>query len=443
MKSFERLCIAAHYMRARMRGRRWTDRAALERWQQARVIRHLERIRETSAFYRELWGERPVSEWEKYPIIDKQAMMEGFDRLNTAGISRDEAFKLALAAESTRDFTPAIGHTTVGLSSGTSGSRGLFLVSRRERLAWAGTVLARVLPGSLLDRHAIAFFLRADSNLYGTVGGGRIDFQFYDLLNPPDQHIARLNRQRPTVLVGPPSMLRLLAEASRSGLLRIQPQRVIGVAEVLEELDRRFIEEAFGQKLHQVYQCTEGFLGATCGHGTLHLNEDIVCVQKEALDEQSGRFAPIITDFSRMAQPIIRYRLNDVLTERSEPCPCGSVLLPIARIEGRCDDILTWPALSGAGMVTVFPDYISRAIISASELILAYHAVWAEKERILNISLEVKQEAVAAEIREQVAREIAGLCDRLGCRLPELRFLPYTFEPGARKLRRVERRASS
>lgn len=47
---------------------------------------------------------------------------------------------------------------TVGLSSGTSGNRGLFLVSEREQDAWTGTVLAKLLPGGLWRKARIAFF---------------------------------------------------------------------------------------------------------------------------------------------------------------------------------------------------------------------------------------------------------------------------------------------
>ncbi len=65
----------------------------------------------------------------------------------------------------------------------------------------------------------------------------------------------------------------------------------------------------------------------------MHLNEDIVHIQKEYLDEQSRRFVPIITDFSRTSQPIIRYRLNDILTEADKPCLCGSPYTAIERIE--------------------------------------------------------------------------------------------------------------
>jgi hypothetical protein len=36
-------------------------------------------------------------------------------------------------------------------------------------------------------------------------------------------------------------------------------------------------------------------------------------IEKDWIDEKSGRFSPIITDFNRKTQPIIRYKLDDIL----------------------------------------------------------------------------------------------------------------------------------
>ncbi|MFW2308254.1 adenylate synthase, partial [Aliarcobacter butzleri] len=74
--------------------------------------------------------------------------------------------------------------------------------------------------------------------------------------------------------------------------------------------------------------------------GNLHLNEDIVYIEKDWIDEKSGRFSPIITDFNRKSQPIIRYKLDDILILEKQSCPCGCVFTRIKKIEGRCDDIL-------------------------------------------------------------------------------------------------------
>lgn len=437
MKAADRLPILYRYWLTRY-GRKFKDRASLVHWQQSLVERHLAEVRRKSPFYDQLWEGRSLKDWRDFPIIDKAVMMEQFDRLNTAGIRKVEAFALALKSERTRDFAPTIGGVTIGLSSGTSGNRGLFVVSRSERRAWAGAVLAKVLPGSIAGQHRIAFFLRANSNLYGTVGSRRLQFAFYDLLDPFERHMERLAEQRPSLLVAPPSMLRLIAERQAEGALRLAPNKIVSVAEVLEPLDRRVIEAAFGQPVHQVYQCTEGFLGATCAYGTMHLNEDIVCVQKEYIDREQRKFVPIVTDFSRLAQPIVRYRLNDLLTERGQPCPCGSPLLAVESIDGRCDDLFYFPEVQGSGRVPVFPDNLSRAVLTASGAVEQYRLVQHAPDR-LEIALQAP-ETERETARRAVAAELEWLFRRKGCRAPAFDFTEYVPPSVGRKLRRVERR---
>jgi putative adenylate-forming enzyme len=417
------------------RHRRFRTRDQLLAWQDWQVQAFLRRLLPRSPFHAERFAGRSLADWTRVPVMDKAALMANFDCTNTVGVTREAALALALRAEETRDFAPTLNGVTVGLSSGTSGSRGLFLVSPRERWQWAGAVLARVLPGSLLAPHRVAFFLRANSNLYRSVSARHIRFEYFDLLDPLDQHVARLNDLRPTILVAPPSLLRLLAEAIDR--LHTRPQKLVSVAEVLDPLDEAFVAQRFGQLVHQVYQATEGFLAATCACGTLHLNEDLLAVQREYLDAEERKFVPIITDFHRTSQPIIRYRLDDVLTERAAPCPCGSVLLALEAIEGRCDDLFHFPALADpARRVTVFPDFIRRAIISASPAPASYVAVQRAPDlvEIGFAARDLDRPAVAASI----SANVAALCARLGCQPPRLVFGPEPARDPSRKLKRVE-----
>lgn len=428
------------YIRTRA-GRSWSNREAFERWQERKVLNRLRYVRAKSPFYRELWGNQPLAEWRQFPIIDKSVMMEHFDRLNTVGIRKGAAMEIALEAERSRDFSPQIGSVAVGLSSGTSGNRGLFLVDESEQAAWAGTMLAKLLPEPIWKAQKIAFFLRANSNLYESVKGGKLQFQYFDLLDGIERHVNRLNDYKPDIWAAPPSMLRLLAEQKREGKLTALPNHIISVAEVLDPIDAVMIQEMFSLPIHQVYQCTEGFLASTCKHGTIHLNEDIVYIDKEYVQEDpsGSKFIPIVTDFSRTTQPVIRYRLNDVLTEAAEPCPCGSVFTAIERIEGRCDDIFYIKAVSGEKLVPVFPDYITRAIIAASPLIEEYRAFQNRKEE-LEIELFLAEGTDREEVERDVTASMEALMGRLGCRNPHIIFSDYTFKPGIQKLRRVERR---
>ncbi|ANF95510.1 F390 synthetase-related protein [Paenibacillus bovis] len=433
------LRILYHYMQTRHL-HRWSGREALERWQERRIIRQIRRIRAVSAFYRDLWKGLPDHAWRQFPIIDKQIMMEHFDRLNTVGIRCEEAMKLALQAEQTRDFQPLLNGVTVGLSSGTSGNRGLFLVSPQEQAAWTGTVLAKLLPGGLKREARIAFFLRANSNLYESVRKGKLQFRYFDLMCPLEEHLEQMNQYRPTIWVAPASMLRLLAEEYAAGRLNVQPQRIIAVAEVLDPLDQQYIEQTFEQTVHQVYQCTEGFLGATCAHGTIHLNEDLVCIEKEYIDRDSRRFMPIITDFSRITQPIIRYRLNDILTESAAPCLCGSPFTAIERIEGRYDDILYIRHNQHHQKIPLFPDLVTRAIIAASPHISHYRVIQQAEDRLEIAYRLTDTDEASAVVEQSIQNRIETICQGLHGIPPHIRFTAYDFTPGPVKLRRVERR---
>jgi putative adenylate-forming enzyme len=321
----------------------------------------------SSPFYADL--ARQHAPLEKYPVMNKQLFMEHFDLINTQGIKKDQAFETAIQAELSRDFSPMIENITVGLSSGTSGNRGIFLVSQKERAQWVAYVLDRVIPFSLKKR-SVAFFLRANSNLYDSVKSKVLKFEFFDLLDEQSVHIPRLNSLQPSVLVAQPSMLLDLAKEMEKGLLVIHPEKIISVAEVLYPEDKAYLERVFGQHIHQVYQCTEGFLASTCTEGVLHFHEDFLIIEKKYLDETKTRFHPIITDLKRLSQPIVRYELNDIIHELND-CPCGQKTMAIAKIEGRSDDVLLFKNSHGIP-VKIYPDFFRRAIILSDESIHDY-----------------------------------------------------------------------
>lgn len=408
-------------------GRRLRTRAAIER-RQARLLRgHLRFLRRRSPYFRDLLRDHPFVD---LPLMDKSVMMARFDAMNTVGVRRDEALALAIANERSRDFAADLGENSIGLSSGTSGHRGLFVVSPRERDAWVGTVLARTLPRRGLMGHRIALFLRADNSLYESVASAAVSFSYFDVYADMEENIRRLEGFRPTILVAPPSVLRMIALAADAGAFRSVPQKVYSVAEVLEVADEKRIAASLRQgKLHQLYQCTEGFLAHTCEQGVIHLNEDTVLFEREHLDEE--RFTPIITDLRRRAQPIVRYRLGDVLRLRRDPCPCGSALTAIERIEGREGDTLMLPGREGR-LVPVFADLITRALLYA-EGFDEYRVVQTDAS-LLEISLDVLDDRTMG----GVTAEVNALADRLRCERPDIVFSPYTRD-GSVKLRRVAR----
>lgn len=430
------LAMASHFARTRWR-LDFRDRAKLEAWQQARLARYLSEVLPRAPRFRNLTPARLAD----LPTMDKGAMMADFHGYNTRGVRLDDAYAIGFQAETTRDFDPLLGDLTVGLSSGTSGNRGVFLVSPAERRRWAGILLARALPRTLLGRLLtpwapalrIAFFLRANSNLYTTLNSRRIDFGFFDLLEGVEPALSRLIARPPDVLVGPPSLLRALAAEARAGRLKIAPRHIISVAEVLEDSDRQAIHAAFGMAPHQLYQATEGFLGYTCEHGTLHLNETFVHIEPDWLDATQTRFQPIVTDFTRETQLIVRYRLNDVLRIAESPCPCGRAERAIAAIEGRADEVLWLPERTTGRAVAIYPDLIRRAMLFAGPAVREYDLV----QSGMTLSLGLLAEGNPAAARARVIGELEKLWPTLGVVPPALAFTDWQAPAPGVKRRRV------
>ncbi|MER9117114.1 hypothetical protein NKH93_10855 [Mesorhizobium sp. M0954] len=431
--SCELAILAWHLVRTRW-GLHFASRSRLLRWQSLQLARFERRVLSQVPLYAPHVGE-PLEAW---PTMSKQLVMDNFAAANMGGIALEQALSVATKAERSRDFSPTIGDVTVGLSSGTSGPRGVFLVSARERAMWAGVMIGRALTPVQFRRLLtpwrpplrIAFFLRANSNLYETLKSGRISFRFFDLIAGVEPHVNTLNDFEPDLLVAPARVLAWLASQRAAGLLRIAPTKVISVAEVLEPDDERAITQAFAQPVHQLYQCTEGFIGYTCERGVLHLNEEFVHVEPDWLDAERTRFCPVITDFSRRTQPIVRYRLEDVLRVRAAPCECGRHSMALERIEGRCDDILWFEDARDGSTKPVFPDIVRHALLLAA---VPGDFRLSQRGALLFISCSERSDAAY----DAVANALQALADRLGLRLPTLARVAWQDLPWTHKRRRI------
>ncbi len=388
--------------------------------------RKFQSVLRKSSFYEKYIGNR--ADLESYPIIDKKIFMSSFDKINTRGIELSEAIRVATRAENERDFAPMINGVTVGLSSGTTGNRGVFLVSKRERVQWVACILDRVI-GFSFKRRKVAFFLRANSNLYSSVQSKLLSFQFFDLLEPLEILLEKVEKYQPDILVGQPSLLIEIAKEKENGKLTISPKKIISVAEVLTPEDRDFLQRVFEQTIHQVYQCTEGLLATTCKNGVLHFNEDYLIIEKRFLDDTFTRFHPIITDLKRSSQPIVRYELNDIIHEK-KACSCGSKFLAIDSIEGRSDDILVFNSIEGA-QVKIFPDFFRKAIILADQRIIDYTVVQISTKKL---SVFVGNDK---ELEDKCLISINQLLAKFQVLTIEIEFVKEKHHEKATKLRRI------
>ena len=246
-------------------------------------------------------------------------------------------------------------------------------------------------------------------------------------MRPLDELVEEMVEDALDVLIAPPSILRYLADRKIS----LDARKIISVAEVLAPLDREAIEQHFQCTVHQLYTSTEGEIAATCEHGTLHLNEEIMVIQKEWIDDEQTMFHPIISDFKRTTQPMVRYRQNDILVVKSDPCPCGDARQAISEIIGRQDDVFEFASTSGATELVV-PDMIRRATLAMNPDITAYMV-----EQLSPGHIKIQLQPLLEDLDRTGFEQ---LWETKGIVAPEITIEAYDFTPSATKRRRIAKR---
>ena len=346
---------------------------------QARLWRRLAPVIARTPAIRALAG-RPLVD---FPVNRPEALRDVFDDWNTLNLTRAQAEAAANTGETggSGEVQPGV---VAGFSSGSSGRPGLFVTGAAERAGWLGHILARLLPADALIRPTrIALCLRADNRLYGDVSAaGPFRFLFVGLDVPAPERFARLRAFAPNVLIAPSQVLADLAHRT-DGPWPLR--RLFYGAEPMGEVERSWITATLGVRPDPIYQATEGFLGAACRHGTLHLNEDVLIIEREPVPGTS-RFLPIVTDLRRSTQPMIRVRLPDLLEPLAVPCPCGSPLAAVHPVEGRLEDMWRWP---GAG---ICPREVEAAVSEA----LGPEADWRAVASPHHVVVEADPDRVAA-----------------------------------------------
>lgn len=348
------------FVRARYLAMTLRSRAAIARHHDRRLGRLLEDSLPRFPFYRgHLEGG-----FTALPIMDKAELMANFAACNLGGYSAQ------FVRQSLGEGRGAAGGFHFGQSTGTSGNRGVYVISERERFIWLGTILAKTLPDALWCRHKVAIALPGMSSLYSSASAGsRIRLAFYDTADGVEAWEDALVGFDPDTIVASPKVLRHLAERGK-----LPACRIFSGAEVLDPLDRAMIEDATGKTVREIYMATEGLFGVSCPHGTLHLAEDVVHFEWEDAPGEGTLKTPIVTDFTRSAQAMVRYRMNDLLELSDAPCPCGSAFQRVMAVHGRADDIFLLANGSGA-IVTVTPDVVRNAIVDAHPGINDFRAV--------------------------------------------------------------------
>lgn len=211
-----------------------------------------------------------------------------------------------------------------------------------------------------------------------------------------------------TVFTSTPSYALYLAEEiDRRGIReKLQLRTAILGGESWTGEMRDHIEEALGVIALDSYGLSEVIgpgVAMECPHRNgLHPNWDHFLF--EVVDPETGRVLPqgeegelVITSLSKRAMPVVRYRTRDLTRLIGGPCSCGRTDPRIARVKGRCDDMLI---IRG---VNVFPSQVETALGQVEGLSMHYRLDVDER-------MGLKELEVVCEPEEPLSDEA---CDRL------------------------------
>jgi phenylacetate-CoA ligase len=326
-----------------------------------------------SPFYQQFHQGLTDAPLQELPVLTKAMTMEHFDELVTDRAIRLEEVKMHM--RNLTDDERFLERYRVTATSGSSGHPGIFLFNRAEWITvLASFARARDWGGVKLDlTHRVKTATVASTTAFHM--STRVNATAHSwwmpeirlaASEPRDSIVARLNAWQPEVLIAYASMMRILADEQLAGRLQIRPRAVFTSSEVLTQETRRRIVQAWGERLFNQYAATEcGSLAAECNHHRgMHLMEDLVIV--EVVDQDNRPVPPgaygdklLITVLFNRTQPLIRYELSDSVRLSPDPCPSGHPFALIDDIQGRVEDVLSFPGAAG-GVVNVHPLVFSR-----------------------------------------------------------------------------------
>lgn len=344
-----------------------------EDWTREKILAHQrDRFRELltavwqrSPFYREFYLAHGIREAElpditvtDLPIINKEVLMEHFDRISEDPLLRRD--KIEAWVHSDAPLKRYSKKYVVVHTSGTGGTMGIFVYDRIGWTRFRGVYAVRSkmkFRNNPLRRNRLAFYGAAHGRFTGvtsTVTAPAMTTRklVCSVLDPIDRIVEQLNSFQPELLTGYPSAIKDLAMKAMAGELTIRPHYVLTAGEVLTNSNAELIEKGFGQQPVNAYAASEAIciaLQRRVGPG-LSLMEDENVV--EILDEQdqsvaagrSGRV--VLTNLSNLAIPIIRYDMRDMVTRGHRED--GERFEPILGVDGRVNDALPIRSANGA-----------------------------------------------------------------------------------------------
>ncbi len=338
----------------------------LKQLQERRFKGLLRCVLRSSPFYRQYYSDHGIDienvdgiELQDLPTIDKQLMMEHYDRLVCDSRLRREELEQFVSDRSAVQRRYA-GDYEVVHTSGSSGKIGLFVYGQEEWAVLKAMVFTRVSRNRINPRSKERYaFLGAVDGRYAGISLAQaspswlLDFLPLDINEPLQDIVSKLNDFQPELLSGYSSGIYFLALEQLQGNLAIQPGRVLCSADPLTEMMRQSIRRAFSVEPKDYYAASEALcMASQCEQrGPMHLFNDWHMFEvlkpdgSYAKPGEEGRL--ILTNLYNKTQPLIRYEMQDTVVVAENDCSCSWPFPVIQSVAGRNEEFIYFQKQNG------------------------------------------------------------------------------------------------
>jgi len=218
-----------------------------------------------------------------------------------------------------------------------------------------------------------------------------------------------IERAQPTVIVGVPSFLRVIAEKAQDtgfDLAKSSVKKAICIGEPVRDrslalnASGRAIESSWGARVYSTYGVTELAISlCECDSGAGgHLHSELLHVEvlyDDGTPLPDGEVGEIVaTTFGVEAMPLIRYRTNDCAALFKSPCKCGRATPRLGPIMGRKNQKLNFKGAS------LFPSTL-QTVLEQTEGVESFVIVARAKNELSDsVEVLVHGEASLGALRE-------------------------------------------
>ena len=220
------------------------NRNQIKRYQLKQINKLISYARKHSPYYKLNLPQAKIKDliaYQDIPVINKQVLMDNLATTNTINASYQELMDYAINNELEKQYLGYFkDRYVVGLSSGTSGNRGIYITDKKLTKQLPYIFLARSGISLRLLPFNILFCLRVFSQGFEDINSSFIKLTYLSTMEEVDYVVSEINRLQINILLAPPSFIRLLLP--HRGRITSKIKLIMTYAEVLPKIEKKSLK---------------------------------------------------------------------------------------------------------------------------------------------------------------------------------------------------------